>query len=601
MSRQATSVGCSLALEAHCGVAPPRHSDGHDSSARLALRCDSGAINRHLWLDATPVDAARRALLLAAAAVPLAACSQRAADYTGGWIGGNNERGHRLRDTKSGNLPAPAVQRRVGVAIVGAGVAGLACARMLAKRGVDDVHLFDLEDAAGGNSRGHRIAGMACQLGAHYLPVPGKHATEVAQLLEELGLQRTVNGQPVYNEEHLCHSPQERLFIDGHWHDGLLPPVDALPVVDRATTLAQYRRFAQLVTDASRGDAFTMPTWRSAWRAEHDALDAQTFAQWLDSQQLTAPALHWYLDYCCRDDYCGGAQEVSAWAGLHYFASRHGFHAPGMAQDERDGVLTWPEGNAWIASRLAAPLQDRIHTGMVALRVQEGRGGVDVDAWNAKESRVERWTAKQVVLAVPVFIAARMLESPSSALTHAASRMRYAPWMVANLHLDEALDDRPGAPLSWDNVLYGSESLGYVDAMHQSTRPYPGPTVLSSYWAWGAAPAHRQSLLQEGWFTRAARVVQELSKAHPDLPSKVRQIDLMRYGHAMSIPVPGMRSSASLRALSQVRGRVVFAHSDLSAYSVFEEAYFHGVRAARDILDGERRDRGWKVPSGVTP
>jgi len=28
--------------------------DGYDSSARLALRCDSGAINRHLRLDATP-------------------------------------------------------------------------------------------------------------------------------------------------------------------------------------------------------------------------------------------------------------------------------------------------------------------------------------------------------------------------------------------------------------------------------------------------------------------------------------------------------------------------------------------------------------------
>ncbi|MBW8828783.1 MAG: hypothetical protein JF606_05015 [Burkholderiales bacterium] len=50
-----SAAGCSLALEAHCGVAPPRHSDGYDSSARLALRSDSGAINRHLRLDATLV------------------------------------------------------------------------------------------------------------------------------------------------------------------------------------------------------------------------------------------------------------------------------------------------------------------------------------------------------------------------------------------------------------------------------------------------------------------------------------------------------------------------------------------------------------------
>ena len=63
--------------------------------------------------------------------------------------------------------------------------------------------------------------------------------------------------------------------------------------------------------------------------------------------------------------------------------------------------------------------------------------------------------------------------------------MRHAPWLVANLHLDAALDDRPGAPPSWDNVVYGGAGLGYVDAMHQSTRPFAGPTVLTAYWALG--------------------------------------------------------------------------------------------------------------------
>ena len=532
----------------------------------------------------TSVDHARRALLLSAASLPLAACMRPgAADYTGEWVGALHERGHRLRDLKSGSLPAPQVQRRVGVAIIGAGVAGLACARALERRGIDDVHVFDLEDAAGGNSRGHRIAGIGCPLGAHYLPVPGAHADEITQLLEELGLSRTVNGQPVYDERHLCHSPQERLFIDGQWHDGLLPPVDALPAAERAETLRQYRRFAQLVDDAARGDAFTLPTWRSSWRAELDALDAMTFTAWLDARQLDAPALRWYLDYCCRDDYGGGASEVSAWAGLHYFASRHGFHAPGVDAEERDGILTWPEGNAWLTSRLAAPLKDRLHTGMVAMRAVPGKDAVDVDVWNAKAERAERWTAAQVVLAVPLFIAARLIESPPAALAAAAARLRYAPWMVANLHIDQALDDHPGAPPSWDNVLYGSPGLGYVDATHQGTLPYASATVLTSYWSWGASPAQREALLQDAWSTRAATVVRELSTAHPDLASKVRRVDLMRYGHAMSIPVPGLRSSAALRALQSGSGRIHFAHSDLSAYSVFEEAYFHGVSVAKRL------------------
>jgi monoamine oxidase len=468
------------------------------------------------------------------------------------------------------------------VLVVGGGVAGLACARTLLREGVD-VHLVELEDAAGGNSRGHRMAGMACPLGAHYLPVPGAHAEEVATLLDELGLRRTVHGRTAYEERHLCHSPQERLHIAGQWHDGLLPPVEALPAAEQAATLAQYRRYAGRVAALSRGDAFTIPTSRSAWRAELDALDAVTFAQWLDAERFDAPALRWYLDYCCRDDYGGGAAEVSAWAGLHYFASRHGFDAPGTEHDERDAVLTWPEGNAWLATRLAAPLGERLHVGRVAVAVREGRHAVEVDVWDDAGQQVERWTASRVVLATPLFVSARLVDAPSAALRAGASTLRYAPWLVANLQLDDPLDDPPGAPPSWDNVVYGSQGLGYVDAMHQSMRPYPGPTVLTAYWSWGAGPAHRRALLEGTWQDWSQRVVALLAAPHPDLPGKVRHIDLMRYGHAMSIPVPGVRTSAALRALADAQGRIAYAHADLSGYSVFEEAYCHGMRAAAKV------------------
>jgi len=54
----------------------------------------------------------------------------------------------------------------------------------------------------------------------------------------------------------------------------------------------------------------------------------------------------------------------------------------------------------------------------------------------------------------------------------------------------------------------------------------------------------------------------------------------MRYGHAMSIPLPGVRGSAALRALAEPQARVQFGHADLSGYSVFEEAMYRGVRAA---------------------
>jgi len=567
----------------------------------------------------------RRALLSGAACLPWPGCAQdEAPRFAGGWVGQSHERGHRAREMKSGRLPEPALLRRAGVVIVGAGVAGLAAARALRQAGIDDVQVFDLEDAAGGNSRGHRMAGIACPLGAHYLPLPGDRAEEVVALLEEFGLRSVQAGRVVYDERHLCHSPQERLYIGGQWHEGVLPPIDALPAAQRAGTLAQYRRFSDEVARVGRGGAFSVPTARAPWSAAMQALDGVTFAQWLDERRLVAPALRWYLDYCCCDDFGAEAAQVSAWAGLHYFASRHGFHAPGDADDEHDGLLTWPEGNGWLSRRLAKPLGGRLHTGRVALVVDEGRHDVTVDLWNVAQQQVERWTAPQVVLAVPLFIAARLLVRPPAALVHATAQMRHAPWLVANLHLGEALVDRGGAAPSWDNVLYGPEyepahdpdhrpdrppdhssgpgrapskaaalaaswrgqrhpALGYVDAMHQSTRPHPGPTVLTAYWALGGGSEgqlvrQRALLLGQPWDTWAHAVVADMARAHPDLPAKVRQVDLMRYGHAMSVPVPGVRSSDALASLARPAGRVSFAHSDLSAYSVFEEAMFHGHR-----------------------
>ena len=112
--------------------------------------------------------------------------------------------------------------------------------------------------------------------------------------------------------------------------------------------------------------------------------------------------------------------------------------------------------------------------------------------------------------------------------------------------------------------------------------------MLTTYWALGGnTPAElkqqRARLLGEPWSAWSAAVVNELARVHPDLRTKLKQVDLMRYGHAMSIPVPGLRSSAALRALAEQRGRVQFAHTDLSGYSVFEEAIYQGARCATAV------------------
>ena len=548
----------------------------------------------------------RRHFLGSAAAALLAGCQPPPPALEFAFAGIDLERGHALRDLLAqGPLPAPTLVRRAQVIIAGGGVAGLAAARSLRLAGVHDFALLELEDTPGGNSRAGAVNGVACPLGAHYLPVPGEHAPEVQDLLEELGLRQRVAGRWQYDERHLCHSPQERLYFEREWQEGLLP----VQGVGEAT-LEQYRRFSQAVGAASRAARFTMPQFAAldaitGLAPAHQALDAMTFEAWLLQQGLDDAHLRWYLDYCCRDDYGAGMARVSAWAGLHYFASRHGFHAPGEAvAEDREGVLTWPEGNGWLTQQLATPIkaQGQLQTGTSVLRIAETRRGVEVDAFNHHSGNVERWQAPRCIVALPVFVAARVVQNPPACLAQAAQRLQWAPWAVTNIHLNAPLADRPGAAPAWDNVIYGDSNpggLGYVDASHQKLDPRPGPTVLTYYQALGDVADARQQLATQGAEHWGRAALAALAGPHPDVLQHATRVQVTRYGHAMSIPVPGIQTFLSQIGLQGTPGkrklllngerqralptpataRLAFAHSDWSGYSVFEEAFTRGHAA----------------------
>nr|WP_226858733.1 NAD(P)/FAD-dependent oxidoreductase [Diaphorobacter aerolatus] len=552
-----------------------------------------------------------------AGAAWLTGCEPGVHELQGGFAGIDMERGHALRERlKRGDAAAlqPTVEHRARVVIAGGGIAGLSAARALRLAGVHDFALFEMEDQAGGNSRGTSVAGIACPMGAHYLPVPGDDTREVQDFLEELGLRQRIAGRWKYDEMALCHSPQERLFFHGHWQEGLLPMQGV-----SQSTLLQYRRFSALVAQASREAPFTMPAMKTwvhgrALPASHLALDAVTMHTWLAANGLDDPQLRWYLDYCCRDDYGAGLSRVSAWAAIAYFASRHGFHAPGEdaggggageSEDaDRDAVLTWREGNGWLSKQLAAPLlsANQLHVGASVLRIEQMRHGVQVDVHNAAADRIERWTAERCVVALPVFVAARVVQTPPDFLTEAAKRLQWAPWLVANIHIDAPLVDREGAAPAWDNVLFGDSvagGLGYVDAGHQRLDPRPAPTVLSYYQALGDLPDGRKLLAEQPWRYWADPILASLSGAHPDLAQRARRMQITRYGHAMSIPAPGdqaflsrigtqtlARAHPILSNGERVRpaptptdGRLSFAHADWSGYSVFEEAFTRGFFA----------------------
>ncbi len=493
---------------------------------------------------------------LTLAGLSLVGCpSRRAPAPEGAVVGASWQRGHRLREASE---PKTGQRLRTDVAILGGGVAGLSAAWRLRRAGLEEFLLLELESDLGGNSRAATYPASRAPWGAHYLPVPTPDSRAVIELLKEL---EVMNEAGQCREEYLCHEPQERLYLHGRWQDGLFPNLGATrrDLQELQEFQSEIERL-RLLRDRRGRPAFALPAPLSSpdW-LEFDGLSMQAF---IEQKGWTSRRLRWWLEYACRDDFGCSLENTSAWAGLHYHAAR-------PAEDQ---LLVWPEGNAWLTDRLAAPLQERARTDClvrsvrtdgqrVITRVEHPEGAFEVES-------------RRAVFCLPTFLRRFVLEGA------APEPFTYAPWAVANLVLQ-----RGDEGACWDNVLYDSPSLGYVVATHQSLTTRPGPTV----WTWyrpltGDPMKEREGMLARPWESWRQEIVSELSRPHPDLVERLSRLDVMLLGHAMVRPVPGLRGSGALETVSRPRKGVHFAHSDLSGFSLFEEANYHGVRAAEEVL-----------------
>ncbi|MCC6390645.1 MAG: FAD-dependent oxidoreductase [Bryobacterales bacterium] len=459
--------------------------------------------------------------------------------------------GHKLRDRAK--FPSPKQQVRVPVVIVGGGIAGLSAAWQLQKKRFSDFVILEMEHQAGGNSRWGENEISAYPWAAHYLPVPNRNSTLVRELCEEFGL--IENGR--FNELHLCHSPRERLFLYGRWQEGIEPDIGVTREHRR-----QFRRFEEQMAAFAATGQFTIPLEPGG---KPSPLDNISFEQWLRDQRFHSPYLDWYVNYACRDDYGALARDTSAWAGVHYFASR---------QHDEKGPFTWPEGNGWLARRLLEKLGKFVHAASMVNHLERAGRHIRVRTEQAE------YQAEAVIWAAPTFLLRYVLDAPPD-----TSGLVYSPWMTANLTLDRLPRERNTEP-AWDNVIYDSPALGYVVATHQSLRSFIDKSVWTYYWslAEGTPAANRQLLLDKDWNYWKEAILNDLEKAHPDIRQCVSRIDVLRLGHAMARPVTGWMWNDKRRRLADWGGDIVLANSDLSGMSIFEEAQYHGVRAATRVL-----------------
>ncbi len=531
----------------------------------------------------------RREVLAAFLGLPLALSACRSPEPVplpaGEIIGASNRIGHLLRDGLSITPPDDRWER-VKVVIVGGGVAGLTAAWHLMKSGLDDFALIELEPAPGGTARSGSSPLISYPWGAHYLPAPLKENAALISLLDEMDMLegQDKEGEPVVAEQFLCRDPEERTFYRGYWYEGLYLHAGASP-----EDLAHLEAFQKEVDrwvgwrDAKGRRAFTIPISTGSDDAEVTALDKMTMAEWLRQKGLTSERLRWLVNYSCRDDYGMTVEQTSAWAGLFYFASR----VPKPGQEARP-LMTWPEGNGRLIAHLYGKVKSKVQLGWAASEIipveSSGRSGVDVIAVDHEGQQARGFHADRVIFAAPHFLTRYLIRPYRDNPPAEVAEFEYGAWMVANLFLKDRPESR-GFPLAWDNVLYDSESLGYVVATHQRGLDR-GPTVFTYYYPLSDENPRdaREKLLAADQRDWADVALTDLTRAHSRIRSLVERLDVMRWGHAMIRPRPGfIWGGARLAAARPYRG-IHFANTDLSGVALFEEAFYHGMRAADEVL-----------------
>ncbi len=498
------------------------------------------------------------------------------------FVGPDPARGHLLREAAlRGATPRERITTKV--AIVGAGAAGIAAAWRLARAGMHEWIVLELEDDAGGTARSGELPRSAYPMGAHYLPVPRPGFTALETMLADLDLVigRDTDGRAEYDPRWICRAPVERHRHRALWHEGLYPASG-----QDDGEAAEWARFRDVLRGLDRrvgADGrrlFDLPLDRSSTELRH--LDAISMSTWLDQQGFFSWRLRWLVDYGCRDDYGCTIDHTSAFAALHHFLAR------GL-EDEHDRVLlTSPHGNAAFVGGLAERIEigERLRLGHAVHAIDPDTGELAVhDLASATDVAI---TADVVLWAAPRFVLGHVL--PRGVDPLGAEDLGYAPWLVASVEVDRA-PKGTGAPLSWDNVAIEGDHLGYVVANHLEPldrRRMPG-AVLTFYEPRPAADAaglraRRTELLALDEVTAGGHVIEALSTMHPGIAANVRTIHVTRWGHGMIRPVPGLLFGDVLARARAPIGRVLPCAADVGGLPLFEQAFALGVDAAERAL-----------------
>lgn len=430
---------------------------------------------------------------------------------------------------------------RHDVVVIGAGNAGLACARRLAAGG-HDVLVIEAADRVGGRSMSGRFGRLWYNLGTQYI---GGIGTPAEALAKEAGVELS----PIY-ENCIALYAGERLVTAESGVGFLarlpLPLLDKVSLVRTELGLEKERRLGAKLTGSARAD-------------RRATLDDMRFADLLKDARPAVRDVYRNLLLMMTG---GEPERTSAFLGLLFTAgigTPHGENHP-----PSETLLAVTGGTAALPIAVAAQLGARVRTGTPATSVRPGPSGIEIGTLAGVLQ------ARACVVAVPAHDAVRIAPDLPEPVRAALATVEYGPFVSAILHL------RCQGRGPWEKLFHvGAVGLRF-QAFNNLTYFQPGAHDEAVFLAFAAGDLAR-NLMATSDEDIAAAAAEDLARIFPQSAGALMGQAVQRWPHGLPFWKPG--TDAARRLFRDLPGPIFLA-GDYTDYPNIQGAIRSGQRAA---------------------